>query len=118
MHQLLTNRHRHGLFAESLEKVEGVLPQMLASIEACRRAGEKIGLGTDIFGTEFHHLQASESRYRGEVDKPIDVLRSATRVNAEIAQVDDRIGTIAPDYAADLVLWDSNQLDDLEVFEC
>lgn len=117
VHQLIEHKDHLGLFGESLAKVEGVLPRMLESIEACRRAGVGIGLGTDIFGTDYHDMQASELRFRAEVDKPIDVLRSATSINAEIAQLGDTVGTVAPGYAADVLLFDSNPLDDLSIFE-
>ena len=77
----------------------------------------KIGLGTDIFGTEFHDMQASEFRYRSEVDSPIDVLRSATSINAEIAQCGDMLGQIRPGYGADLIVLDGDPLKDLSIFE-
>ena len=117
IHELLEHGPTLGLFAESLEKVQGVLPRMLASIENCRRAGVKVGLGTDLFGTPYHHMQASELRFRGEVDKPVEVLRSATSVNAEIVQRAGELGVVAPGARADLLVLESNPLDDLAVFE-
>lgn len=106
-----------GMPPESIAKIDGVKDQMFASIEACRRAGVKIGLGTDIFGTEYHDYQASEMRFRSEVDQPIDILRSATSINAEIAQLDDVTGRVAPGLSADLILTRHNPLDDLSLFE-
>lgn len=106
-----------GMPPESRAKVVGVLDQALASIEACRRAGVKIGLGTDIFGTEFHDMQASEFRFRSEVDSTIDILRSATSINAEIMQRGDELGQIAPGYQADVILLDTSPFDDISVFE-
>ena len=102
---------------ESIDKVGDMLEIVLASIEACRRAGVKIGMGTDLFGTEFHEMQASEMRFRSAVDRPIDILRSATSVNAEIAQRGDDLGRVAAGYLADLLVLDSNPLDDVSVFE-
>ena len=90
---------------------------MLASIEACRRAGEKIGLGTDIFGTDFHDMQANEFRYRAEVDRPIDIMRSGTSVNGEIMQRKGELGVIAPGARADMILLDGNPLKVISVFE-
>lgn len=117
VHEIMECGAEAGMGPESLAKIAGVKDQMLASIEACRRAGVKIGLGTDIFGTEFHDYQASEMRYRSEVDRPIDILRSATSVNAEIAQLEDEAGRIAPGYRADLILLNGNPLDDVSIFE-
>ena len=117
VHEIMECGAEAGMGPESLAKIAGVKDQMLASIEACRRAGVKIGLGTDIFGTEFHDYQASEMRYRSEVDRPIDILRSATSVNAEIAQLQDEAGRIAPGHRADLILLNGNPLDDISIFE-
>lgn len=117
VHEIMECGAEAGMGPESLAKIAGVKDQMLASIEACRRAGVKIGLGTDIFGTEFHDYQASEMRYRSEVDRPIDILRSATSVNAEIAQLEDEAGRIAPGHRADLILLNGNPLDDVSIFE-
>lgn len=117
VHEIMECGAEAGMGPESLAKIAGVKDQMLASIEACRRAGVKIGLGTDIFGTEFHDYQASEMRYRSEVDRPIDILRSATSVNAEIAQLEDEAGRITPGHRADLILLNGNPLDDVSIFE-
>ena len=117
IHEILVSGADAGMPPESIAKVDGLREQMLESVQNCRQAGVKIGLGTDIFGTEFHDMQASEFRYRGEVDQPIDVLRSATSINAEIAQRADTLGRIAPGYQADLVVLNSNPLEDLSLFE-
>ena len=98
---------------ESIDKVGGMLDTMLASIESCRRAGVTIGMGTDLFGTEFHDMQASEMRFRSAVDRPIDILRSATTINAEILNQSGKLGTVAPGAYADLVVFDGNPLEDL-----
>ncbi|MDP6810350.1 MAG: amidohydrolase family protein [Kiritimatiellia bacterium] len=106
-----------GMPPESVAKIEGMLDQVYASIEACRRAGVKIGMGTDIFGTEYHDMQASEMRFRSEVDQPVDILRSATSVNAEIAQLDGETGRIEAGLSADLIVLENNPFNDLSVFE-
>lgn len=117
IHQITDHGEEAGMPPESIAKVAGVQEQMLGSIEACRRAGVKIGLGTDIFGTKFHDLQASEFRFRSAVDRPIDILRSATSINAEIMQRKGELGVVAPGALADLILLDGNPLEDVTVFE-
>ena len=106
-----------GMPPESRAKIDGVLDQVLTSLEACNRAGVKVGLGTDIFGTEFHDMQASEFKFRSDVDRPIDILRSATSINAEIAQLGHETGRVAEGYAADLIVLDGNPIEDLSIFE-
>ena len=117
IHQITDHGEEAGMPPESIAKLAGVQDQVLASIEACRRAGVKIGLGTDLFGTKFHDLQASEFRFRSAVDRPIDILRSATSINAEIMQRKGELGAVSPGALADLILLDSNPLEDLTVFE-
>ena len=117
VHEILENGAAAGMSPDSLAKVSGLLESMHASVETCRRAGVKIGLGTDIFGTQFHDMQASEFRFRAAVDKPVDILRSATSINAEIVQREDHLGKVESGYMADLVVLNGNPLDDLSIFE-
>lgn len=117
VHEVANVAKETGLRPERAAKAAGMLESMLESIENCRRAGVKIGLGTDIFGTDYHDMQSSEFRYRSDVDTPIDILRSATSVNAEIAQCGDTLGQIKSGYLADLILIDGDPLRDISVFE-
>ena len=48
---------------------------------------------------------------------PMDVLVSATRVNAELFRLQERIGTVEPGKDADLLAVDGNPLGDLRVFQ-
>jgi imidazolonepropionase-like amidohydrolase len=106
-----------GMFPESLEKIKPVLNKMLTSIENMHSAGVKMGMGTDLFGPEYHHLQSNELEYRGEVQPAIDVLRSATSINAEIAQMKGEVGEISAGAFADMIVLDGNPLDDLSIFQ-
>jgi len=115
--EMMAHGAEAGMRPEGIAKVSGLYEEMLVSIENCQRAGVKVGLGTDIFGTKFHDMQASEFRFRAEVDKPIDILRSATSINAEIAQRGHDLGQIAPGFLADLIVLDKSPLDDISVFE-
>jgi imidazolonepropionase-like amidohydrolase len=49
--------------------------------------------------------------------KPMEVLLSATMVNAEIFRMADRIGSIEPGKYADLLVVDGNPLTNLRVFQ-
>ena len=59
--------------------------------------------------------QSKELRLRAEVQSPLDVLRSATLVNAELLGRAGELGVIAPGAAADLLLVDGDPLADLDV---
>ena len=117
LHQLATAGERSGMAPSRRAKTAGMLKSMLASIETCRRAGVRVGLGTDLFGTEFHEMQSGEMRYRADVDTPIDILRSATSVNADIAMLGSTLGQIRAGFAADLIVLDGDPLKDLSIFE-
>lgn len=106
-----------GLPPTSLDKIKGLYESYLSSIEACTKAGVKLGLGADLLGHEYHPLQGGELALRGEVSKPIDVLRSATSVNAELLQQSGKLGCIKPDAYADLLVLDFDPFKDLQGFK-
>ena len=105
-----------GLPPMGLEKVKGLYEDVLRSIETCTRAGVRLGLGSDLLGQPFHPLQGGELALRGQVNKPIDVLRSATSVNAELLQRPGELGCIRPGALADVIVLEGNPLADLGLF--
>jgi len=100
----------------SIEKISSLYDRILRAIETCTRAGVKIVLGADLLGSTYHPLQGMELKLRGEVNSPIEVLRSATSVNAELLQQEGKLGCIRPDAWADLIVLDFDPLKDLEPF--
>lgn len=105
-----------GISAFHLQKSREVLEVGPRSLEIAARAGVRIGFGTDLFRAPKEH-QCEEFLIRAQVQKPIDILRSATLVGAEIVGLDGRIGRVAKGYAADLIALDGNPLDDLGLFQ-
>ena len=63
-----------------------------------------------------HRYQLQEFRLRGMVDKPIDVLRSATSVNAALLNRSGEIGAVREGALADLIVVDGNPIEDLSLF--
>lgn len=104
-----------GLSAASVEKVREVAQQMMAAAEICKRNGVSLGFGTDLYDHRFHPEQNVEFTLRGEVNKPLEVLRSATSINAEIMNMTGQIGCIAPGAYADLLLIKGSPLEDLSL---
>ena len=84
------------------------------AIEHAIDAGVRVGFGTDLLG-ETHPAQSKELLLRAAVQTPLDVLRSATIVNAELLGKAGELGVIAPGSAADLMLVDGDPLADLGV---
>ncbi|SFM49942.1 Imidazolonepropionase [Bradyrhizobium sp. Rc3b] len=115
----LLERHgaRVGLPPAGVEKVKGIITLMARSIENLTRAGVKLGIGTDLFGEEFHVMQGGELKLRGEVSPAIDVLRSATSIGAEILQKSGELGCIRPDALADILVLEGDPFADLGLFE-
>jgi imidazolonepropionase-like amidohydrolase len=112
-------RRRGGEFAlpaVSREKNKIVLDAGLRSLEICRAAGVPIGFGTDLLGA----LQLEQSReflIRAEVMSPLEILCSATIVNAELLQCEGKLGIIAPGAFADLLVIDGDPLKDLGLLQ-
>jgi len=105
-----------GLPTYSLEKLKDVSDAGLESLDHLAAAGTKTGFGTDLFGS----LQSEQSReflIRSEVDSNLDVLRSATSVNAELLRMSGELGCIQPGAYADLLVVKGNPLDDLDLLQ-
>jgi imidazolonepropionase-like amidohydrolase len=104
-----------GMTADMLDKNEIVLDGALRSLEICKKAGVKVGYGSDLLG-QLQVDQSLEFMHRAKVLKPIEIIRQATTVGAEILRQDGKLGTIAPGALADLIVVDGNPLKKLELF--
>ena len=94
-----------------------VLEQMLQrGFTTVRDAGGAMGFGTDLLG-ETHAQQNREFGIRARVLPAVEVLRSATRVNARILGREGELGIVAPGALADLLVIDGDPLADISVLE-
>ncbi len=101
-----------GVAPAAVAGIPTVLRQGQQALDICRAAGVKMGFGTDLEGI-LEPYQTREFALRAEVLPPIEVLRSATTVNAEILQMSGKLGTVAPGAYADLIVVDGNPLETL-----
>jgi imidazolonepropionase-like amidohydrolase len=106
----------HGLPQESLDKLAFVEPYALRGVELMHRAGVRIGFGTDLIGPLDRH-QATEFTIRREILEPLEILRQATSVNAEIINEGTRLGRVQEGYLADLIVVDGDPLQDVSLFD-
>ena len=106
-----------GLPPSTAEKIAAVNRRTLEAVEACAAAGVKLGLGCDLHGDAFLQTQGRELMLRGQVQRPFEVLRSATSVNAEIVQRKGELGQVTPGALADLIVVEGTPETDLSVFE-
>jgi imidazolonepropionase-like amidohydrolase len=104
-----------GMTADMLAKNDLVMDGALRSLEICKAAGVKVGYGSDLLG----QLQVEQSRefmFRAEVLKPLEIIRQATTVGAEILRQEGKLGIVEPGAFADLIVVDGNPLKKLELF--
>ncbi len=99
---------------ESLRKLDDVLGAGFAALDIARRAGVKMGFGTDLLG-ETHPAQSKEFTLRARVLPAAEILASATLVNAELLRKTGELGVLAPGAHADLLLVDGDPLADIGV---
>lgn len=109
---LLEEGEKLGLPPVSMEKLRRVADSALSSLEIMKRAGVKMGFGTDLLGA-LHVRQCSEFGLRTKVLPAIDVLRSCCVVNAELLGQTGRLGCVRAGAVADLLVVDGNPLEDI-----
>lgn len=94
------------------------LPAIRArSLENCRKAGVKVAFGTDAGGfpwTEIHQAQEFEHEVRLGMS-PLEAIRSATTVAAELLGLAGKAGVIEAGSFADLVAVPGDPLKDVRV---
>src|SRR4029450_1555961 len=103
-----------GMTADMLAKNDMVLEGALGSLEGGKRDGVKVGYGTDLLGA-LQVDQSLEFLHRAKVLKPIEIIRQATIVGAEIIQQEGKLGVIKEGAFADLIAIDGNPLKKLEL---
>lgn len=103
-----------GFPAVSMDKLRRIGDRALEGLDIMRRAGVKMGLGTDLLGAQ-HVRQTTEFTLRAQVLPAIDILRSACAVNAELLGQSGRLGTIREGAVADLLVVNGNPLEDISV---
>src|SRR6202050_5457006 len=111
---LLEEGEKLGLPAPSMEKLRRLGDSAFSALEIMKRAGVKMGLGSDLLGA-LHVRQSTEFTLRAKVLPAIDVLRSACAVNAELLGTTGKLGCIREGASADLLVLDGNPLEDMSV---
>jgi imidazolonepropionase-like amidohydrolase len=111
---LMEDGTRMGMAELSRQKLLKVHESALKGLEIMKRAGVKMGFGTDLLG-EQHTRQCTEFALRRQVLTPFEILHSATAINAEILQMDGKLGVVRVGALADLLLVDGDPIANLDV---
>src|SRR5919201_1408909 len=107
---------RYGIGDHQIQKIDLARQQSVQGLTYAYKAGCKIGSGSDLLG-DMMVQRAVEFELKAQVMKPMEVLLSATKVNAELFRMTDRIGTIEPGKLADLIIVGGNPLRNLRCFQ-
>lgn len=111
---LIETGRQLGFPPESQAKAQIVYERALGGMDSMRKAGVRIGFGTDLLG-ETYVQQCREFSIRREVFTPLQILRQATSVNAALLQEQGRLGCISAGAHADLLVLDGDPLSDIEL---
>jgi len=97
---------------ESIKKLGSVRVQALEAVKIARKHGVKIGFGTDLLGPLWEE-QTNEFTLRSSIEKPIDTIISATKINAEVLNQSGNLGEISVQACADLLILGTDPLKDI-----
>ena len=113
--RLVADSTSAGLPANIGDRAALVLESMKQAVLIARAAGVRIGLGSDYIGPN-QASRGDELVSRASIESPMQALVSATKANAEILRIADRVGTIGVGMVADLVAWSADPMSDAKVF--
>jgi imidazolonepropionase-like amidohydrolase len=101
-----------GFPPQSQEKMNFAYQSALTGLESMRRAGVKVCFGTDLLGSTYTQ-QCREFTIRREVFTPVEIMRQATSVAAEMMMMGGQVGCVTPGACADLLVVDGDPLKDI-----
>lgn len=103
-----------GVPEPALIKNEVVRKQGLEALKILKKNGVKTGFGTDLLG-DMHQYQSDELRIRSEILGSVETLRQATVIGAEIINMEGRLGIIAENAFADILILDENPSENIAI---
>jgi imidazolonepropionase-like amidohydrolase len=105
-----------GWSPEMLAKLDRVKEQGIESLRIAKAAGVAIGFGTDLLG-HMHDDQSNEFSLRLPAMSAVEILQSATIVNARLIGQEGRLGVIARGAIADLLVVDGDPTQDVALLQ-
>ncbi len=101
-----------GMAADSLVKLKVAADAAIQGLQYMSDAGVKLGYGTDLLGSTYDQ-QCREFEFRSEVFTPLEMLRQATSMGAEILMHEGKLGCVSAGAHADLIVVDGDPLKDI-----
>jgi imidazolonepropionase-like amidohydrolase len=112
--ELLKEPDRFGLTPDKQALAERVYRSALESVKLAEDTGVAIGSGSDLVGLE-QRRRGREVVLKADVIGAEAAITSATRTNAELFRMEDRIGTVETGKEADLILVSGEPLADIGI---
>ena len=92
-------------------------PRILKTFSIAHKFGIKIAFGTDS-GVSYHGDNAKEFVHMVEGGMlPMDAVKSATMVSAELLGINDKLGSIETNKIADIIAVEGNPIDDISFLQ-
>lgn len=88
---------------------------MVSGLLAAKDAGVRVGSGSDLVGADQTH-RGQELVLRASIETPMEALLSATRTNADIIGLGNKIGTLEVGKRADVIAFAGDPLDNPKLF--
>ena len=114
---ILAEGERIGVLPESMEKAAFVHERRNANFRRAFEAGAKIVFGTDSSVIPHGDNAIQFSRMVEHGMTPMQAIKSATTVAAELMEWQGQTGAVAPGYHADIIAVNGHPLDDISVLE-
>jgi imidazolonepropionase-like amidohydrolase len=107
-------KDEYGFKAEAIAPLEDYIQRNLESTRRAVKAGVRIGMGSDAVYSMFGQNTRELGWFVKAGMSPEEALKSATTIAADLLGAQDRLGQIAPGFAADLVAVEGNPLQTID----
>jgi imidazolonepropionase-like amidohydrolase len=110
-----------GVLPRSIHKAEIAQGMHLESFKRAFKAGVICGLGTDYLTDPMSPMGKNAVELEMYVNRagltPMETIVCATKNNAEVLDMSDKIGTLEPGKLADLIVVDGDPLQDISILQ-